>query len=362
MNMWYSLNMTRRAAEQQMNDIYLDEIKNAIFNAAGIQVIKEFGQIPLGNKYQADAYYLAKIGGKETPICVEVKGHVESQLQIKNFLDFAKTFSGIAMLVAGSMSDSIKKICKEATVGYFDLEARELYLPLTLNMALTNMSNQKLVAGSGFRTESSIKLLFYFLTNQSALKLTQRQLHQELDVSLGSINIALKNLESSGTILTLGSSDRIVVDPEKALDKWVQMFTALNADKLLIGRFSPIQDDFYKNWKSMDLTSVNGYWSGEPATEIETGYLRPENFTIYAYESKLSELLKKLRLKKDPHGRIFVKKAFWPNKINDTEKRITPWILSYAELISSKNDRNLEAAKELKYTANMRKKESHADF
>lgn len=58
-------------------------------------------------------------------------------------------------------------------------------------------------------------------------------------------------------------------------------------------------------------------------------------------------LLKSLRLKKDPAGKIEILSAFWPESMNDPVKQTVPDFLILSDLLGSGIDRNIEAAHRL---------------
>ena len=137
-------------------------------------------------------------------------------------------------------------------------------------------------------------------------------------------------------------------DFKDIVTRWRFSYHDSQKKKLSLGRFSPTNDEFYTTWQKVDLANVSSYWGGENAASILTGYLRPGFHTLYTYETQLGQILKAFRLKKDPNGPIEILNAFWPEEINNKEKKIVPTFLSYCELLNSGIDRNLETAELLK--------------
>lgn len=326
----------------------LESLKRTLQEDANIKIVKNYGQIPLGSAYQADAYFLGRFGKKEIPICVEVKGHITNLHQIKKFTDFSKSFDGLAILVAEFISESSRIFLRECGIGYLERLSGELFLPLKIqiNSSQSKGQNSK-TKESGFRAVNRLKLLFYFLTEPKSLKLPQRSLSKDLEISLGGVNKAIQELKSSHIIQSWENSNLELLDKKKAVEKWATEFSNFDKNKLLIGRFSPVDSDFFNNWQPKNLGETSSYWGGEPAASLLTGYLQPEVFKIYSYESQILNFLKSLRLKKDEKGKVFIYRAFWPEKLNNTSSRTCPWILAYADLINSGIDRNIETAEEM---------------
>ncbi len=326
----------------------LEHLKRIFQEDANIKIVKDYGQIPLGNTYQADAYFLGKFGKKEIPICVEIKGHITNLHQIKKFTDFSKSFEGLSILVAEFINESSRNFLKEGGIGYLERSSGELFLPLKIQVDSSHSKDQNnKTKESGFRAVNRLKLLFYFLTDPKSLKLPQRSLSKDLELSLGGVNKAIQELKSSHIIQSWENSNLELFDRKKAVEKWTTEFSSFDKNKLLIGRFSPIDSDFFNNWRNQNLGETSSYWGGEPAASLLTDYLQPEVFNIYSYDSQMLIFLKSLRLKKDEKGKIFIYRAFWPEKLNNSNNRTCPWILAYADLINSNIDRNIETAEEM---------------
>src|SRR5690606_27056109 len=134
--------------------------------------------------------------------------------------------------------------------------------------------------------------------------------------SLGTINSSLKSLEKIGLIQLEDRRKRKLGHFDEIVESWRNTYLDFEKNKLSLGRFSPINEDFYADWKKMSLQSIKGYWGGEAGASLVTNYLRPGLFTIYCYENSLGEVLKNLRLKKDPLGKIEIINAFWPEELN----------------------------------------------
>ena len=324
------------------------ELKQLLLKSANIETKEEHTGMRLSPNYRADAYLTVNIGGKENVICVEVKGQVNNLHQIKTFLDYTKNFEGLSILVAEEISDAIKKNLKERNVGFVEL-GKEIFLPISipLDHEGRSHSHKSAVSTTGYRTDSLLKILFYFLCKRDTLNYSQRQLAADLGISLGAINATLKFLEIEKIISTFEESRRVINNWHNAVEEWRRIYKHHGQKKVLIGRFSPLDKDFSANWKYLDVQAAQAYWGGEPAANIATQYLQPEVFTVYTYETVKLNLLKTLRLKKDPNGNIFIYHAFWPENLNNEDARLVPMFLTYCDLLNSGIDRNIETAQEI---------------
>lgn len=328
----------------------IESLLEELSKRLGVKVIDHLGSIPLGGNYRPDGYVLLELSGEKLPLIVEVRGHLSSLYPLKKFLNFAKDFQGACCLVAEAIEIGVKEQLKSHGIGYYEIN-NELFFPVTYKVFgdKTTIKEIGLTSSKGFHAESGLKLLFYFVVSPESLKFTQRQLSEKLGISLASVNLAIKNLEKLGAIRLDSKGDKKLGDLEELIDRWRFSYGDIEKKKLYVGRFSPINDDAYSDWEKLPLNKVKGYWGGEPGASILTNnYLSPGLFTIYTYENSLGEILKNLRLKKDPMGKIEIVKAFWPEEINDQEKRIVPQFLIYCELLNSGIDRNKETATILK--------------
>lgn len=326
-------------------DALLDELKKNL----KLEVINRAGRIPLGANYLPDGFVLLRLSKEEIPLVLEVKGHLANLYQIKKILNFAKEFTGICCLVAEAIDRKVKEQLRVLGIAYYEIN-NELFFPVLYR----NFENKKRVKGpllttsKGFHADSSFKLLFYFIVKPESLNFTQRQLSEALGISLGTINSSLKSLEKIGLIQLEDRRKRKLGHFDEIVESWRNTYLDFEKNKLSLGRFSPINEDFYADWKKMSLQSIKGYWGGEAGASLVTNYLRPGLFTIYCYENSLGEVLKNLRLKKDPLGKIEIINAFWPEELNNSRDQITPLFLIYCELLNSGIDRNKETATYIK--------------
>lgn len=343
--------------EKKSIKVLLEELRKRL----GAIVLREFGQIPLGGNYRPDGYVMLGIGAEEQPLVIEVKGHVSNLHQIKNFMNFARTFDGMTILIAEAIADQVKEQLKMAGIGYFELN-NELHLPLKFKITdeKQSSSERSITENQGFRVESNLKILFYFMSNPESLKYTQREISQKLGISLGTVNLAIKNLEKVKVIQNINGTKLMYGDFNEIIERWRIAYGDIEKNKLLIGRFSPVSDGFFDVWDELNLSTIKGYWGGEAAASLITNrYLSPGIFTIYSYEANAGVFIKDLKLKKDPKGKIEILKAFWPEEINRNDIRVVPEFLILCDLLNSGIDRNRETAQKIKRQLEQNWKKEH---
>jgi hypothetical protein len=100
-------------------------------------------------------------------------------------------------------------------------------------------------------------------------------------------------------------------------------------------------------WKGVDLRTQQAVWGGEVAAYHLTGYLDPEQLTIYS--AKPEVLILKHRLRPDPNGAIEVLDTFWPlTEESDAASATVPPLLVYADLMASADPRNIDTAQRIR--------------
>lgn len=324
----------------------LKQLETFLIEELGLLVGPKFEKPLIGTNYKVDCALTIQLGKYEFPLFVEVKGEVTSLKQIQKFEEFVKPLHGIGVLVADSIDPKIKEHLKANGLGYFDT-ANDFFLPLNLKLESEytdkKIFNESIIKRKGFKAESNLKLLIYFLANPKTLRYTQRQLAIHLDLSLGAVNKALVNLDKLKLIISRRKT-RYLGKFEEIINRFRISFLDIEERKMSLGRFSPINSEFFERWNKEDIKKLNSYWGGEAAASIRTNYLTPELYRIYTYNDQVSLLLKEFKLKKDPNGKIEIFKAFWPDEINNDDGTI-PDFLTYCELVNSGIDRNIETSK-----------------
>jgi hypothetical protein len=326
---------------EEIEEEYVDKTIKALTRELGFKVS---GSDTNNLIYEFGGTFLAQIGRHEVPVAIEVKATVDHLNQIKNFIHFAAVVRGVVILTAYSIKDSVKKKLKEVGVGFYEVD-KELFFPLNLKFDNYEGSQNNFIKLRGHRAESNIKMLVYFMSKPDALVYTQRELAEKLDLSLGSVNNALKNLETGRMIFVRGK-ERFLGRIDEIIERWRHSLDTLGDKSHFLGKFSPIDETFYRS-REVSLVGLDSCWGGEPAAAIRTKYLSPEIFTIYTYNDRVTPLIKELRLRKDPKGQITIMKCFWPEEINNVDGT-APDFITICDLLNSNIDRNIETAEILK--------------
>jgi hypothetical protein len=185
------------------------------------------------------------------------------------------------------------------------------------------------------------RLVFALLCESELENRSYRELAAAAGISLGAVNWVMNDLKSLGYLSDLGVRGRRLSNRKELLKRWISAYPEQLRPKLVIGRFRT--DRAHDWWKKVDLPP-DAYWGGEVSAQLLTKYLRPQTVTIYA-ESNLPRLQAQYGLRRDVNGDIELLRKFW--KFHAWEKKnlhTAPPLLTYADLLMTADDRNLETA------------------
>lgn len=186
-------------------------------------------------------------------------------------------------------------------------------------------------------TKTGLKVVYFLLQNKDALNWTQREIADEVGVSLGTIPQVINGLKDSGYIIPLDRRNYIWKNRMDLLRKWIDSYAIELRPKLVRHQYKISGD-----WRDIRFSNNLTVWGGEPGADLLTNHLRPEKYTIYTKE-KLSDLIRKYKLIPDPFGEAEVLEMFWSGQ----EGKIASPMLVYTDLILEGGKRNIETAERI---------------
>lgn len=187
---------------------------------------------------------------------------------------------------------------------------------------------------------SGLRTIFALLCKPGLEQQGYRDIAAAAEVSHGTIGWVMRDLEKERYLIDMGARGRRLTKKADLLKRWIESYPQQLRPKLLLGRYSSKNSDW---WKEAHLERFGAHWGGEVAAAKLTQYLRPEKKTIYA-ATTLPEIQAKFALKKDPNGDVEILKRFWAFDEESGKNGIAPPLLVYADLIASGDDRNIETA------------------
>jgi hypothetical protein len=188
---------------------------------------------------------------------------------------------------------------------------------------------------------AGLKVIYAFLCNPGLENKTYREIAAETGVALGTVDWIMKELKELGFLLDMGKRGQRLIQKENLLKRWVTAYPEQLRPKLTLGRFR----GEYGWWRQKTLDPLKAQWGGEVAAAKLTQYLQPQIITIYTTPQQFNQLLIENRLKRDQTGDVEIIERFWkPVEFWKYGDLVHP-ILTYADLLATGNERNIETAK-----------------
>ena len=246
----------------------------------------------------------------------------------------------LPLLVAPYVTRAIAEHCRELRLPFMDT-AGNVYLEAPgLTVYVTGLPRpDEMPDKDRYRafTVVGMKVLFALLCKPDLAQANYRTLAEAANVALVTVGPVIQDLENRG-FLTQRKEKRLLTEAKRLMEEWVARYPDTLRPKLFRHRYFAERDRL----KALDLLN-RGYWGGEVAAQRLTGYLKPENFTLYL-EGNEKAVLTEARMRTDPHGNEEVLNAFWRFPFNQKEKDVVPPLLAYADLMATGDGRNREAA------------------
>lgn len=186
--------------------------------------------------------------------------------------------------------------------------------------------------------KSELKLVFYLLRDKHNVAKNYRQIAEETEMSLGSIQAKMQELTDRGYIVP-SDKGRVLRKRSQLIDRWANGYAESLKEKQLLMRFGFLTPAIRMVWKEIALPH-SAQWSGEPAANIIDGYISPERWDVYV-ENNANALIATGRMIPNPQGEIYVYRKFWKGDE-------IPTLVIYADLLVTGDDRCKEAAERIK--------------
>jgi len=248
-----------------------------------------------------------------------------------------------ALMVTEYVTPPIADLLKELNIFFIDTAGNAyihepgLYVFIKGNkpqLTLKAKTRKRLFKPGGLR------VVFALLNNPEMINKPYRDMAKAADVALGTIGWLVKDLKETGFCIEIGKRNRKLMNLENLFKRWVEAYPEQLRPKLIRERFETANHNW---WKEIDIKAYGACWGGEVAAANLTGYLKPAKATIYTNEA-IGKLVLKNRLRKADHGNVEILAPFWNFKYELADRDIVPPILVYADLMTTGDQRNIEAA------------------
>lgn len=265
-----------------------------------------------------------------------------------------------ALLVADYVNPNMADRLRNAGLQFIDavgnayLNEQNLYVFIKGNRVPSDHSSPRRTTRAF--NASGLKVIFSFLLEPNLVGESYRVIAEASNVSLGTIGWVLNDLKDRGYVRQQGRNGlRSLKSPLDLVDRWVEAYPEKLLPELDMGLF---QTQFQVPWKDIDPSKFDGCWSGEVGASILDNYLSPAQGLIYLPKGRLKDLVMKYRLRKSAKNtlttsdNVRICEKFWHRLPETSDKNIKPHdaapdILIYADLVTSGDPRNLDAAERL---------------
>lgn len=286
----------------------------------------------------ADALVKIKTAGGDAQFVAEIKAvdRFRTPAQVKSQL---RHYKEPPLLVAPFISRETAELCRRLRLNFIDtagnayVEAPGLYVYVTGQPRPTHSSVPRFRAAG----TAGLRVTFSLLSRPDLVRAPYREIANAASTSLGTITPVMEDLKARAFLG--GDRNRTILDPRRLLEEWVTHYPISLRPTLLPMRFEAPPEDLAQ----ADLKSLRAYWSGEVAAQRLTKFLKPTRFTIYTHQP-LNRLVAALHLRGNPAGNVEVLKAFWNLDPDPTYPDLVPPVLTYADLLATRDGRNIEAA------------------
>ncbi len=312
------------------------------------------------SNHRADAHIALQTAGQRFDYLVECKSLVDRKSALASIKMQLEHMQAPALLITPYVSAEMAEHCRSIDLEFIDTAGNAYLnrpgLHVFVKGQTGNRAQVKARAERGSNTPTAMRMIFALLCRTDAVTASYRDIAAQAGIALGTVGTTFLDLSKRGLMLDAGpKSARSLIEPAQLRNEWVMNYPTILRPKLKARQFRAPDPDW---WKELKLDGSDMAWGGEVAAQKLTNYLKPATQTVYVAKEHMAtgvhDLVKKYRLRPDPEGPIEILEKFWqfPSaEISETSKAmpdIAPALLIYADLLASRDPRNIEVAKIIK--------------
>ncbi len=285
-----------------------------------------------------DGLVVLIVDNQELDFFVEVKREIRPH-QIEQIRAINNHYNNKLLVIAEKIYPRVKQELRELMIPFLEVNGNLFLKREGIWIWIDTNPPVKLEKDKGNRafTKTGLKVIFHFFLEHELINQTHRYIAAVTNVAVGNIPQIIDGLKRTGYIYPLNKDTYMWEDRRALLDRWITEYTTTLRPALFIRKYQVPND-----WKNITLTPEKSLWGGEPAADLLTGYLRPEEFILYTKETE-KELILNYRFKPDPEGKLMVYQMFWDDNLY-RETFVNP-ILIYVDLMIKGDKRCRETAK-----------------
>jgi hypothetical protein len=247
------------------------------------------------------------------------------------------------LLVTPYLTPELAQHCRQLRLPFVDT-AGNVYLegPRLLVLVVGQQDKKIEYKTQQFRAfgATGLRTIFVLLCDMQLINANYRKIADAAGVALGTVGWVFYDLRTHGYIQELGRKRRRFTRKDKLLEHWVANYPRYLRPKLIVNRFRSPNPLW---WQTAHLPEFDARWGGEMAGDKLTGYIKPQQLTIYT-RGDPGKLILAHRLRPDPDGDIEILRIFWNIPIDAPQREIVHPLLVYADLMATADTRNIETA------------------
>lgn len=314
-------------------------------------------QIELSDYDVADARVRLSLADSAVSLQAEVKrwaNHIDTELLLMK-LSRKSPIEDI-ILVAQYINPKMAGRFKDAGLQFLDA-AGNIYLrqPGHFLYVTGNKENDfgheqgKPAPAAKALSAKALVVMYTILKERDALQWSYRMFSEKTAVSIGMISQAMRELEQQGYLTKSANGAISILQPEELLQRWT-------AGYMDVWRKFRNQESWLSNepfWQhEQQLCTSTAIVGGEIAASHYLNSLNPGSAMFYATRQDVEAMARTFRLRKartdvEPGYKISFMAPMMPRELLSGDAGYAHPLLVYAELIASKDPRNIETAKRL---------------
>jgi len=331
-------------AQPDTDRLILDRALDAMTAETGLTA-KVLRWEPLALKTQ-EPDVLIEVAGPQQPLQFAVEIKTIDRFAAVNHLRaiWPPNVTPPLLLVAPYITPQLAERCRNLGICFADT-AGDIYLRAPgLHIYVTGKQKPldlKIARKGRMTNPAGLKVVFAVMCEPRLLNGTYREIAAAAGVALGTVGPVMRDLENRKHITPApANGQRRFLDPRRLLNDWAALYPTVLRPKLNIRRFRAPQPAWTDE---VNLNRYRAFWGGEVAANRLLHYLQPQAVTIYTCEAP-TRLIVDQRLKADVNGDTEILDLFWNAELLPAKDDVVPPILAYADLITTTDGRDLEAA------------------
>ncbi len=196
-------------------------------------------------------------------------------------------------------------------------------------------AREELVCGRSF-TPAGLQVLFLFLTEPSSVGWSYREIAAQSGTTAATVSYVVADLKARHFLVEQKGARRLV-ERSRLCRLWVENYRLRLLPRVKRTRYAGELGKLPE-----DYALVGG---GETVAAREK-LLQTNSVLLWKQDGGFVRTVLGKHWRLDPEGNIEVRDAFWPTEHRHFQGR-TPWLLVYADLLSTDDGRCLEAAEEI---------------